>query len=81
MLYSTSNINKPTHQQAPEEPDIYQVVAGVDEDGDDDDRGAGQLGRVGGRMKLHPLHGECDVAGNDNRFLWAEKMTTRRSFR
>ena len=80
-MFPYSMLTSFPHQLAPEEPNTYQVVAGVDEDGDDDDRGAGQLGRVGGRMKLHPLHGEGDVAGDDNRFLWAEKMTTRRSFR
>ncbi len=37
-------------KNVPNDGNIYQVVAGVDEDGDDDDRGSGQLGRVGGRM-------------------------------
>jgi len=34
----------------PKDEGVYQVVAGVDEDGDDDDWRSGQLGRVGGRM-------------------------------
>ncbi len=37
-------------KNVPNDGNIYQVVAGVNEDSDDDDRGSGQLGRVGGRM-------------------------------
>jgi hypothetical protein len=54
----------------------YQVVAGVDEDGDDDDGRLRHVRRVRRRRQLQPLHREGQVPGHDDRLLGAEKFAT-----